>query len=156
MHHRLRGLEQIEALIHGFGEKRQARHRGGGRFLQDAGEGFLQVVGIALDDRRFREAALQELAEFGVELDEDQPILGDAAPDQGVGDRAGAGAELDDRARNARIDIGRHGARQDLARWRDGADGERPFEPEAQELRLVLESDPCRRAIFVGVGRWND
>src|SRR6476620_4354826 len=42
MHDRLGGLEEIETVIHRFGEKREARHRCGGGFLHDAGEGFLE------------------------------------------------------------------------------------------------------------------
>ena len=140
MHHPLRGLQKLQALVHGLGEERQARHGGRRRLLQDVGEGFLEIVGIALDDRRLREAALQELAEFGAVFDEDQPILRHAAPDQGIGHRTRAGAELDDGAWNARIHVGRHGPGQDLAGRGDGADDEGPLEPGAQEARFILET----------------
>jgi hypothetical protein len=64
----------------------------------------------------------------------------DALLDERRGHRAGAGAELDDRPRHARIDIARHGARRRLARWHDGAGRERLFHPRANEAHLIVDT----------------
>ena len=113
---------------------------GGGGLGEDARERLSEVVGVALDDRGLGEAALQELAEFRVELDEDQPVLRDAAADQGVGYRAGAGAELQDRARNAGIHESRHGPGEGLAGRRDGTHDEGALEPGSQKPGLVFKA----------------
>src|SRR5262245_21876295 len=61
--------------------------------------------------------------------------------DQGLGDGAGTGPELDDRPHRIRIDILRHGARQRLARRCNRADRERLLDPGADEADFVVEAD---------------
>jgi hypothetical protein len=139
MHRLLRGFQQLEADIHRLGEQRQARH-GRGRLLENAVlQGFRQVVGIALDDRRLRETPLEEAAELAVVFDQNQPVLSDAAPHESVGHGSRSGAKLDHGAGHTRIDIGGHRARQHAPRGRDGTCHERAFEPRPQKARLVLE-----------------
>ena len=79
--------------------------------MQDAGERALEIVGIALDDMDARETLAQVPAEFRIVFDQREPGGIDAAREQCFRHRAGAGAELHDRARNAGIDIARHHAR---------------------------------------------
>src|SRR5262249_1100783 len=40
-----------------------------------------------------------------------------------------------------RIDIARHGARENFSRWRHRPDGQRPFDPGADEAHLVVEAN---------------
>src|SRR5215217_298282 len=93
-----------------------------------------------LDEGRVREAPLQEFAEISVVLDEHEPVLRDAAADEGVRHGPRAGAELDDRSRHARVDEGRHGPREHAARRSDGAGEQRTFQPRTEEPALVLET----------------
>ena len=97
--------------------------------------------------------ALQETAEFGIVLDEDEAVLRDAAPDQGLRDRAGAGPEFDHGPGQARVDVGRHRPRQHLARRGDRARDEGPLEPGTQEPRLVLEAVQAEAESCRGAGR---
>ena len=60
--------------------------------------------------------------------------------DQGVGDRAGSGAELDDGSGCIRIDILRHRPGQEAARRHDGADVKRLLNPGAEKTDLVVEA----------------
>ena len=67
-----------------------------------------QRIGVALQHTRGRVAALQELAEFFVEFEQDQAAGIEIAGDQRRGHRAGAGAKLDDRAGRSHINLVGH------------------------------------------------
>ena len=74
--------EQIEPLRLGFHEQRQARDDGGGR-LARAGLGErAEGIGVALDDIDAGKALLEQLAEIGIEFDQEQALRGDAALQQ--------------------------------------------------------------------------
>ena len=92
-------------------------------------ERLAQRIGIALDDGRGRIAIAQQRAEARIVFDENELRRIDAALDQRVGDRAGAGAELDDGAGRVRIDELRHRPREHFARGHNGAHVQRLFDP---------------------------
>ena len=73
-------------------------------------------------------ARAQKRAKARVELDQDQACRIDPVLDQRLGDRPGAGPQLDHRPGQRRLDVARHGAGQDPARRRQRAGRQRPFE----------------------------
>ncbi len=84
----------------------------GRRQAQDISQRIAQPIGVALHDFRLRVTVAQQRAEARIVFDQDEALLIDAAVDQGAGDRAGAGAELDHGTGRIAIDILRHGASQ--------------------------------------------
>src|SRR5262249_55604170 len=111
------------------------------RWLQQAGEEPLKAVGVARYHGGLRIALARREAEGGIEVHQHQPRGGDALRDQRLGDRAGAGTELDDRTRHGRIDIARHGAGERAAGGRHRPGGQRLLDPAADEAHLVVEAD---------------
>src|SRR5262245_56065344 len=140
--HQAEGFEQEpQAHAQRLGDPRQAGYHPRRRLLQDAGQQALEAVGIALHHGRGRVARAQEPAEDRIELDQHESRRVNPLRDQRLGDRPGAGAKLDDRTRPARIDIGRHGARQRPARRGYGAGRQRLLDPGADEAHLVVEAN---------------
>ena len=97
----------------------------------------MQIVGVALHDMDAGKPLAQQAAEFRIEFDQHEARRIDAALDQRLGHRPGAGAELDDRTGHGRIDIVRHDARERLAGRRHRADGQRLLDPGADETEFV-------------------
>src|SRR5260370_2424060 len=60
--------------------------------------------------------------------------------DQRLRHRSGSGPQLDHRTGKLRLDVARHGARQNSARRRHRAGRERPLEQGADEMNLVVEA----------------
>src|SRR4029077_1529432 len=98
-----------------------------------------QTVGVALHQRRVGEARTQDAAEARVELDENEPRGPAPRRHQRFSHRAGARPELDHRSVAVRIDIARHGARQNFSRRRHRADRQRPLDPGTDEAHLVID-----------------
>ena len=100
-----------------------------------------QAVGVALHQRGLGIARAQNPAEGRIELEQHQPRRRDAGGDQRFGHRTGPRPELDHRSLAVRIDIARHGAGEHLARRLHRADRQRPLDPRADEMHLVVETD---------------
>src|SRR5262249_20227909 len=92
-------------------------------------------------NRGGRIARAQQPAEGWVEFDQHEPRRIDPLAEQRLGHRPGAGTKLDDRARPACIDIGRHGARERPPRRRHRAGGQRLLNPRSDEAHFVVEAN---------------
>src|SRR6185369_13802935 len=89
-------------------------------------------------------------AEAGIVLDEDETLLVDATFDQGRGDGASTGAELDHRCIGVDVDVMSHGPGQQLARRHHCAHVEGLFDPRSEKAHLVIETRLLQRTR----GRW--
>src|SRR5208282_1652823 len=107
------------------------------RFEQSA-----HTVGVALHQRGVGVTRAQNPAERRIELDEHEAGRVDAGIDQRLGYRPSTRSQFDHRPGAVRVDIPRHGPRQNLAGGRYGANRQRPFEPGADEAHLIVEPNP--------------
>ena len=84
--------QKREPLPLRLGEQGEARDDGGRLDAQNRGDRLRQGIGVAFDDTGLGVALGEKLAEIGVELDQDQPFLGNAAADERFRDRPGSRA----------------------------------------------------------------
>lgn len=127
------------------GEDLGGGHAEQGQAADDGSDGVLgekavavEAAGVHVEDAGFGEALGEELDEFRVILDEGEVALADALIDEGLGEDAGSGAELDDGAGVAADFAGDEACERGTG-GRDGGDAGGVRADGAQECEGVFE-----------------
>src|SRR5208337_4494797 len=138
--HQVEGVgDQLFATMRRLVEERKTGDDGGDALVDERGEGAPKVVGVALDDGRRLETALQHPAEARIVFDEHEATPIEAALQKRSGDGPGARPELDNEAVADLADGLSHGAGERLPGRRHGAREARRRHEGPEEMRPVPE-----------------